>query len=771
MFQLKFKRRDRSHSTRRVNKHRTRFGSPRLGLESLEARQMLSATPLTFYAVDDATANVAYRYAENGAALGSATLNSGNSAPRGVATMIGIDKTWVIDANRKVFVYDETGGLLGSWTAGSLANNATPEGIATDGTDVWIVDSKSDKVFRYDGAASRLSGSQNAASSFNLNSANTSPKDMVTDGASLWVVNDSTADKVFKYSISGSLVGSWSISSANKAPTGIAIDPANVSDIWIADSGTDRVYRYVDAVNRNSGSQSAAASFVLGSANKNPQGLAVAGRPWSDAPFEVQWVKQFGTTADDIGRAAAADNAGRVVVSGQTNGSLSAFNPTGLSTSYLAQLDASGNLNWLDQPIPASGDQVGLHVAVDSSGHAFQVVGGSVSASLNKHDSAGVLEWSAPLTNLESAWGVAVDDLGNAYVSSYAGNLIFLRKYDGQTGAVLWTRTIDTGGAPTNSSSLSFDGLGNVYVVGYTYGALVGPSAGLADAIVAKFDTEGNLQWARQFGTAGYDVAFNIAADELGNVYVAGGLYKSVEALNTGNQDLFFTKLDSSGALQWTRQLGTTANDWGSGLQTDGFGNVYFMGATDGALGGAHLGGSDIVIGKYSAAGDLLWLQQYGTSGDEGGSGLTADSFGNLYVGTRTSGAWGGPNAGGLDAVVLKLSPPNGAASGSSLESMSVGAALALSADDVSVGTAPAEKSKRLAETSADPSAISRRTNLQTSNLNLLAATTLANSANDKESNGDFASTTASTGAIDAAFATLENDHWPKVVAEPALAI
>ena len=66
----------------------------------------------------------------------------------------------------------QTGGLLGSWTAGSMANNATPEGIATNGTDIWIVDAKSDKVFRYAGAASRLSGSQNAASSFNLNSGN-----------------------------------------------------------------------------------------------------------------------------------------------------------------------------------------------------------------------------------------------------------------------------------------------------------------------------------------------------------------------------------------------------------------------------------------------------------------------------------------------------------------------------------------------------------------------------------------------------------------------
>ena len=81
----------------------------------------------------------------------TSTLNTGNAAPRGAASTIAGDKTWVIDANRKVYVYSASGALLGSWTAGTLANNATPEGIATNGTDVWIVDSKSDKVFRYTG--------------------------------------------------------------------------------------------------------------------------------------------------------------------------------------------------------------------------------------------------------------------------------------------------------------------------------------------------------------------------------------------------------------------------------------------------------------------------------------------------------------------------------------------------------------------------------------------------------------------------------------------
>ena len=91
-----------------------------------------------------------------------------------------------MDANKKVYVYDTGGTLAGSWTAGGLQSNASLQGIATDGTDIWLVDAQTDKVYRYTGAAALTSGSQNAASSFSLNSSNTSPKDIVTDGTSLW---------------------------------------------------------------------------------------------------------------------------------------------------------------------------------------------------------------------------------------------------------------------------------------------------------------------------------------------------------------------------------------------------------------------------------------------------------------------------------------------------------------------------------------------------------------------------------------------------------
>jgi hypothetical protein len=61
---------------------------------------------------------------------------------------------------------------------------------------------------------------------------------------------------------------------ANASPTGTTLDPANVSNLWIVDSATDRVYQFDAAASRTSGSQHPIASFALSSNNTNPQAIA-----------------------------------------------------------------------------------------------------------------------------------------------------------------------------------------------------------------------------------------------------------------------------------------------------------------------------------------------------------------------------------------------------------------------------------------------------------------------------------------------------------------
>jgi hypothetical protein len=230
-----------------------------------------------FYVVNDAGSDRTYQYGATGSANANTALAAGNTAPRGAASNQEGTKLWVVDANKTVYVYNAGGALLGSWSASGLPKNSEVQGIATNGTDIWVLTASSksgDRVFKYAGAAGRLSGSQKAASNFALSLANPNPTGIVTDGTSFWIVDDSTTDRVFKYTLSGSLLGSWTIDSANSSPTGITINPNDVSDLWIVDNSVLQVFQYRDSTSRTSGSQMADRTFALAPGNTNPQGIA-----------------------------------------------------------------------------------------------------------------------------------------------------------------------------------------------------------------------------------------------------------------------------------------------------------------------------------------------------------------------------------------------------------------------------------------------------------------------------------------------------------------
>ena len=53
-----------------------------------------------------------------------------------------------------------------------------------------------------------------------------------------------------------------------------------------------------------------------------------------------------------------------------------------------------------------------------------------------------------------------------------------------------------------------------------------------------------------------------------------------------GGSDIFLLKYNSSGALLWTRQTGTTNEDVGYGVAVSGDGSIFVTGRTSGALNG-----------------------------------------------------------------------------------------------------------------------------------------------------------------------------------------
>ena len=101
------------------------------------------------------------------------------------------------------------------------------------------------------------------------------------------------------------------------------------------------------------------------------------------------------------------------------------------------------------------------------------------------------------------------------------------------------------------------------------------------------------------------DESNGVSADGLGNVYISGFTSGSLGGPNAGGTDAFVSKYDAAGTLQWTRQLGTSADDVSYGVSADGLGNVYISGCTGGSLGGPNAGGNDAFVSKYDAAGTL----------------------------------------------------------------------------------------------------------------------------------------------------------------------
>ena len=181
---------------------------------------------------------------------------------------------------------------------------------------------------------------------------------------------------------------------------------------------------------------------------------------------------------------------------------------------------------------------------------------------------------------------------------------------------------------------------------------------GLEDKISSWSSTSSGVkQWTKQLGTSTTDYGNDITSDSSGNVYVTGSIYGGLNGnTNAGASDLFVVKYNSSGVKQWTKQLGTSADDRGYNITSDSGGNVYVTGWTKGDLDGTNVGGEDLFVVKYNSSGVNQWTKQLGTSSSESGNGITSDSGSNVYVtGSTLGGLDGNTSAGNADLPKVKF--------------------------------------------------------------------------------------------------------------------
>ena len=303
----------------------------------------------------------------------------------------------------------------------------------------------------------------------------------------------------------------------------------------------------------------------------------------------VQWTRQYGSAGPEYATAmATGPNA--IYAAGQiSNSAFSDSTSAGRIDAFVSKLDADGNVVWTRE-FGTSEDDAVLGAAADGTG---VYVAGYTRGAL-QGTSAGEAD-------------------------------VFVRKYD-TNGNVLWTRQF--GGTDDDQAAAAAVDATGLYIAGYVAGSLPGQTGhggADVDAFVRKYDFTGNELWTRQFGTADADKAFGVAADTSG-IYVMGETIGELVAPSVGGTDYFLRKLDASGNTVWTRQFGTDTTDgngFGGGVAVNSSG-VYVSGVTAGQFPGqTKFGGLyDAFVAKFDLAGNAAWTRQFGTTDDDWGYGV-----------------------------------------------------------------------------------------------------------------------------------------------------
>ena len=222
---------------------------------------------------------------------------------------------------------------------------------------------------------------------------------------------------------------------------------------------------------------------------------------------------------------------------------------------------------------------------------------------------------------------------------------------------------------------IAVDSSGNSYITGnfqdtVDFGEGDVTSAGSNDIFVLKLNSSGTLQWVNTYAGSLNDQGQNIAVDSSGNSYITGYFQGTIDfgggdVTSAGNNDIFVLKLNSSGTFQWVQTYGGSENDSVYDLTIDSSNNIIVAGIFRGTVdfGSGNIvssGGIDAFVLKLNSSGTFQWVQTYGDSTGDSGTGVGVDSSDNILIsgyfqGTIDFGGGDVTSIGGNDIFVLKL--------------------------------------------------------------------------------------------------------------------
>jgi len=351
-----------------------------------------------------------------------------------------------------------------------------------------------------------------------------------------------------------------------------------------------------------------------------------------------QWVQRDGGSFDDVAYSIALDASGNNYVTGTFSSPTITFGTSILTNNFstksdifVVKHDPSGNVIWAKSAGGSSYD-ISTSVAVDHSGNVY-VVGYFQSPTIT----------------------FGASTLINPNPANASDNYLFLLKYD-HNGNEVWAKYAG-GNKSAIAKSVVVDNAGNIYVAGFyqstsiTFGTTTLTSVpsfdpNAADVFLTKYDSSGNVVWAKTIGSDGDDRASSVFVDGSGNIFLSGFFYSAKIGFGTdtlintyaGTGDIFIAKYSATGNVLWAKSAGGNQEEYPNSMTVDNTGNIYIVGRFYSPVFPFNhdtltlVYSPDIFILKYDAGGNPLWAKGLGGNGYDEARSVAADAVGNFYV-------------------------------------------------------------------------------------------------------------------------------------------
>lgn len=399
---------------------------------------------------------------------------------------------------------------------------------------------------------------------------------------------------------------------------------------------------------------------------------------------ELSWAGRIGSTNADNAYGIKVDTAENVLTTGSFEGTVD-FDPgpgisnltsVGDADVFVSKLDPSGNFIWARRFGGATEDY-GEALAVDAlsnfyvggyfngtadfdpgPGNTILTAAGDYDCFISKFDPDGNLLWARRIggTEYEQVIAMAIDLAGNivltglfngmvdfdpeggtSNLTSAGDNDIFICKLT-ENGNFIWARPMGGTGSDY-ARGIAIDTSGHIITTGlFSETADFDPGAGVAslvsagntDVFISVLDAAGNYSWAVGFGAANMDEGTAIHTDKEGNIFTTGVFQLTVDfdpglgtdlLTSAGVEDVFISKLSSTGSHVWVKQVGGTLLQKTHAITSDEYGSIYTSGYFGGTVdfdpgadtvSATSAGNLDVFVSKLNKNGDYASFSQMG---------------------------------------------------------------------------------------------------------------------------------------------------------------